>query len=609
MRASPPARAGSSSCSSEVTDYLVLGGGSAGCVLAARLSENPEVRVCLVEAGRDISQRTMPAAIRSRYPGRAYLDVRNIWQRLTALMGAGTPTSPSTERRYEQARILGGGSAINALMANRGAPADYDEWDALGARGWNWQACAPWFRRIEHDCDFAGDHHGHNGPLRIRRARPERVSPFVRAVIAALEQRGYRHKVDQNAAWEDGSFLGAFAVSADGERIPTSVCYLTDDVRRRPNLRIVTDTLVDRVLFDGTKARGARLLHADGNREDIDAREVIVCAGAIHSPALLMRSGIGPAAELAALGIPLVADRPGVGGNLMEHPSIAVSAWLPRRLRTPFPHEHHEQAIVRFSSGLPDTPAGDMHGAILSRSGWHSIGYRLGTIFFWVNKSYSRGRLALASTDPHDEPRVDFRLLSDARDLERLKHAVRFGAATLAVPSVKTQCGPVFPSSYSPRVAKVAVPGMSNALQRGTLSALLDIAGPLRGWLIRRIVTRGVSLGDLLEDDAALTRFVMQSVGVTWHPSGTCRMGAPDDPLAVTDPAGAVYGVTGLRVCDASLMPSIPCANTNLPTIMIAERIADMMAAEARGEHEAASPATPASPTAGSPPHPARDTA
>jgi 5-(hydroxymethyl)furfural/furfural oxidase len=399
-------------------DYLILGGGSAGCVLAARLSEDAGKTVCLIEAGRPISAASMPAAIRSRYPGRAYLDTGNIWQRLTARMsGAALP------RRYEQARILGGGSAINALMANRGAPADYDEWESLGAHGWNWTTCLPYFRKLETDVDFGGELHGRSGPLRIKRTEWPRISPFVRAVLATLEQRGHPRLDDQNGPWQDGTFVGAIAVSAAGERIPTSVCYLTDAVRQRPNLTIRTGEIVDRVLFDGKKAVGALL----GSGETVHAANVIVCAGAIHSPAILLRSGIGPADNLAALHIPLLADRPGVGGNLMEHPSIAVSAFLPKSARTPFPDEHHEQAIVRFSSRLGGTVEGDMHGAILSRSGWHSIGYRLGTIFFWVNKSYSRGRVTLTSANPLDEPAVDFNMLSDSRDLERLKlsHSLR----------------------------------------------------------------------------------------------------------------------------------------------------------------------------------------
>lgn len=556
-------------------DYLILGGGSAGCVLAARLSENPNVQVCLVEAGRDISQGTMPAAIRSRYPGRAYLDVSNIWQRLSARMGKG-----GAQRRYEQARILGGGSAINALMTNRGAPADYDEWQSLGAEGWDWDACLPYFRKLENDTDFNGPLHGKTGPVRVRRTPERFISPFVKTVMAVLDKRGLKHRKDQNGAWEEGVFVGAIGVSEQGERIPTSVCYLTDEVRRRPNLTLRCECTVDRVLFEGTRATGARVLDRQGTAQQLGARQVIVCGGAIHSPAVLLRSGIGPAAQLGELDIPLVADRPGVGGNLMEHPSIAVSALLGSKGRTPFVDEHHEQAIVRFSSGLPGTAPCDMHGAILSRSGWHSIGYRLGTIFFWVNKSYSRGRLRLVSRDPSQEPQVDFAMLSDSRDLQRLKLALRFGASTLQAPELAGLRSRVFPSSYSPRVAKVAMPGSFNSLQRGLLSLLLDIAGPMRGWLVDRLITPGVTLEALLADDVALEEFVQRNVGGTWHPSGTCRMGRADDPDAVTTGDGRVIGVENLRVCDASLMPSIPCANTNVPTIMIAERLADLMKAE-----------------------------
>ena len=400
--------------------------------------------------------------------------------------------------------------------------------------------------------------------------------------MKALGGRGLEHKADQNGPWEEGVFVGAIGVSEQGERIPTSVCYLTDEVRKRKNLTLRTHCVVDRVLIDAGRATGARIIDSQGGVESLRAREVIVCAGAIHSPAVLLRSGIGPADDLASLGIASVADRPGVGANLMEHPSIAVSALLNREGRTAFPEEHHEQAIVRFSSGLADTVPCDMHGAILSRSGWHSIGYRLGTIFFWVNKSYSRGCLRLTSSDPHDEPQVRFDMLGDVRDLERLKQALRFGAQTLSAQALSRECSVVFPSSYSPRVARVAMPGWINALQRGALSLLLDVAGPLRGLLIHGLVTQGVTLKKLLADDKALTDFVQRNVGGTWHPSGTCRMGRADDPLAVTTGDGRVIGVEGLRVCDASLMPSIPCANTNVPTLMIAERMADLIKAEAK---------------------------
>lgn len=185
--------------------------------------------------------------------------------------------------------------------------------------------------------------------------------------------------------------------------------------------------------------------------------------------------------------------------------------------------------------------------------------------------------MRLVSADPLAEPEVAFRMLSDPRDLERLKQALRLGAAALADPHMEGHRGTIFPSSYSPRVANVAVPGAWNAMQRGLLSAMLDLAGPLRAGLIHAAVTLGTTMEGLLADDEALTEFVRRHVGGTWHASGTCRMGAEGDPAAVTTPTGKLRGVEGVRVCDASLMPSIPCANTNIPVLMIAERVADFI--------------------------------
>ncbi|UOK73594.1 GMC family oxidoreductase [Ancylobacter polymorphus] len=556
------------------TDTLILGGGSAGCVLAARLSEDPQRDVILVEAGRNVAAGDIPADVRARYPGRAYLDTTNIWSGLTALMGDAARNAGRRPRRYEQARLLGGGSAINALMANRGAPGDYDEWEDLGAQGWNWEACLPVFRAMEADRDCDGPLHGTDGPLVVRRIGDAQISPFVHRVMTTLDGRGHPIRPDQNGPWEDGTFRGVVAVDDKGERQPTSLAYLTPEVRRRPNLKILTGHAATRLLLEGTRAVGAEVEAEGGRRFAIAARRVVLAAGAIHSPALLLRAGIGPAEELRALGIPVVADRRGVGRNLMEHPSIAVATWLPPGARERNPGEHHEQAIWRYSSGLPGTPTGDMHAAILSRAGWHAVGQRTGSLFFWVNKSYSRGFLRLASADPRVEPDVDFRMLSDERDLVRLTSALRMGAHALLDPAMDGFRDVVFPASYTPRVARIAVPGLWNAAQRGALAALLDIAGPLRAALVHAVVTQGVRMDRLLSDDDALADFVRTNVGGTWHPSGTCRMGRAGDPQAVTSPAGAVFGVEGLHVADASLMPSIPRANTNMPTIMIAERIA-----------------------------------
>lgn len=565
-----------------MTDYLILGGGSAGCVLAARLTEDPAVNVVLVEAGPNLTLDTMAPHVRSRYPGQAYLDPGNIWPNLTAYLGAPLGnTDGRAPRRYEQGRLLGGGSAVNAMVANRGAPGDYDEWGALGAEGWSFANALPYFRKLERDVDFDGPYHGKDGPIPVRRIKPDRMSPFVKAVSETLVANGHPAKADQNGEWTDGVYVGAVAVSDKGERVPASVGYLTPEVRARKNLEIITGHLAERVLFDGQRAVGAVIVpDSGGEGRRLTAREVIVSSGAIHSPALLMRSGVGPGDQLAALGIPVVADLRGIGQNLMEHPSTAVSTYLPPQSRLSDLREHHDHAILRFSSNIGDAPEGDMHAAMIARSGWHSVGQRIGTLFIWVNKAYSRGEVRLKGKDVREEPHVDFRMLSDWRDLERLKYGFKVGARTLTDPRMDGKRGPVFPTSYSARVAAIAGPGLWNTLQRGAFAGMLDYSGPLRSALIHNVVTLGISLDNLLSDDKALTEFIGKSVGGVWHASGTCRMGAADDPKAVTDSHGRVRGVEGLRVCDASLMPSIPRANTNVPTLMMAERIADLIKEE-----------------------------
>jgi 5-(hydroxymethyl)furfural/furfural oxidase len=300
----------------------------------------------------------------------------------------------------------------------------------------------------------------------------------------------------------------------------------------------------------------------------------------MHSPALLMRSGVGPADELERHGIPVVAAVPGVGRNLLEHPVVSISCYLNRAGRLWKLDRHHTQAHVRFSSHLADCPHGDMSLALISRSGWHEIGKRIGSLYFWVNKSYSQGSVTLQSADPSAGPVIDFRMLSDPRDLARLRNAFRFIAGLAVSRDLDGVRSKIFPSNYSDRVRKVSSPGLWNAVQMAAFAYLLDGAPQLRGWLIDTLVTGGITLDDVLRDDAALDAYLNKAVVGVWHPVGTCRMGHADDPMAVTGASGLVHKVAGLRICDASVMPSIPCANTNIPTIMLAERMADLIKAE-----------------------------
>ena len=294
-----------------------------------------------------------------------------------------------------------------------------------------------------------------------------------------------------------------------------------------------------------------------------------------------MRSGVGAPDELAQHGIAVTAALPGVGRNLLEHPSVSISCYLARHGRLADQERHHTQVQARFSSGMAGIPAGDMCIALLARSSWHAMGRRVGSLYFFVNKSYSQGVVTLRSADPADEPLVDFRMLSDRRDLERMRNAFRFVAQIATAPELDGVRSHIFPTQYSDRVRRVSSPGLRNAIQMSLFAGLLDAAPALRGWLIDTMVTGGITLADVMKDDATLDAYLATAVTGVWHPVGTCRMGRDGDPLAVTTPSGRVRGVDNLRICDASVMPSIPCANTNISTIMVAERMADLIKEEA----------------------------
>lgn len=557
-------------------DVVILGGGSAGCVLAARLSEDAARRVLLVEAGQDLRPGAMPPAIASPYPGRAFFNRNYTWPGLRVRMGIGHGNSAARiERPYEQARILGGGSSINGIGANRGSPWDYAEWEAAGARGWGWADVLPVFRALETDAEFGDDSalHGKDGPFPIRRIPRSEHAGFVRATEAVMNRRGFASREDQNGAWEDGVFPIAVNLDASGRRASVATAYLTDAVRRRPNLTIWTEARAERLVAEGRRITGA-LVRRGGDVVTVAARCVIVSMGALQSPAMLLRSGIGPAGHLAAMGIPIVAERRGVGRNLQEHPSIGVSAFLRPEARLPPGDRYHIQAVLRWSSGLDGTVPGDMHTAINARSGWHAVAQRIASLFSWVNKSYSQGWVELQSPAPEMPPAIDFRLLSDERDLTRLAEAFRMTASAFRDPALAAVVQDVFPSTYSEKVKVLLRPTTRNDILTRLVAPVMDRAGYVRRKVLEMAQEGTAPLDALLSDDAALRAHLLTHVGGVWHPCGTCRMGDEADPLTVCDPAGRVIGVDGLMVCDASLMPTIPCANLNVPVLMIAEKVA-----------------------------------
>jgi 5-(hydroxymethyl)furfural/furfural oxidase len=318
----------------------------------------------------------------------------------------------------------------------------------------------------------------------------------------------------------------------------------------------------------------------DGNGvTTINAREVILSAGAIHSPAMLMRAGIGPGEHLQQLGIPVVADRPGVGANLHDHPMISLSSFLSRGARLPRHQRRHIFLGLRWFSGVADCLPTDMYAVAYNRGAWHPVGGRIGGILVWINKSYSRGSVRLATRSAEAEPEVMFDLLGDERDLCRMRDGVRYLLSLFEHPAVRTVAGKPFPTAYTERYKRLAAVTGRNKAVTTLLGRLLDGPPAIRDRLIREVITDGMTYDDILRDDAALDRYLRATVTGIWHATGTCRMGHPDDPNAVCDASGRVIGVEGLRVCDGSVMPTIPCANPNIPIMMTAERMSDLIAA------------------------------
>jgi choline dehydrogenase len=502
-----------------VADIVVVGGGSAGCVLAARLSADGDRHVVLVEAGPD-------------YPSVARLpaDIAD---------GSGPTLShdwgfaaESDEQRgpiaLPRARLVGGCSATNGSFWMRGWPADYDAWAAAGNLGWTFEELLPIFCAVEADSEFPDKWHGSDGPIPVTRAQPDDLDDFPRAFLASATACGHARVDDHNRPGELG--VGPLPRNVrDGLRMSTALTYL-EPARARPNLEIRADTTVDRVEMADGRATGVRLQDGDV----IDADIVILAAGAYGSPAILLRSGIGPAAHLRELGLPIVADLPGVGANLADHALVAVDLpAAPGRRGPAF------QVILTLRSTLagaadpPDLDPPDLHLFMAgpfddaAAPGGAVVGIVAGLL-----SPRSRGTVQLRSTDPGDAPRIDPAYLRHPDDLAIMIDAVRAARRISRTPPlVDLVCGPE--------------------------------------------LNPGDNIGD--DDTAGLGRSIRARVGPYHHPVGTCAMGPDPATGAVVDARGAVHGIQSLLVADASVMPTIPSANTNLSTIVVAERIASWL--------------------------------
>ena len=493
-------------------DVVIVGGGSAGCVLAARLSEDAGRRVLLVEAGPDHPDvRTLPPdVIDASEP-----TVDHDW---------GYTADPDLDRGFPvpRARIMGGCSATNACFALRGAPQDYDGWAALGNPGWSFADVLDDLRRLENDQDFRDRWHGSDGPIPIHRHARGELNPAQAAFLDAAIDSGHRYVEDHNHPGAEGAGPTPRNVR-DGMRMSAAATYLAQ-ARSRANLTIRPDTVVAHLECSGTRVIGVRLL--DGTV--IEADRVVLTAGTYASPMILARSGIGPAAELRALDIALRVDLPGVGANLVDHPMVSID--LPTR---PSSGPSKFQAHLTFRSAAAD-PAGPAD-LLLFVAGPFDVGSEQspsGAVFGIVSgllAPRSRGWVRLASNAPTDPPRIHLAHLTDADDLERMVDAV----------------------SEARRLAHSA-----------PVAAITDGAELSPG------------LACPSGDRDALAAWARTAVTTFHHPVGTCAMG-PDPALgAVCDARGSVHGIEALTVADASIMPTIPAATTNLPTMMVAEHIA-----------------------------------
>jgi 5-(hydroxymethyl)furfural/furfural oxidase len=562
-----------------VYDYIIVGGGSAGSVLAQRLSAKSANKVLVCEAGQDTPPGQEPPEIRDSYSGTAYFDPRFHWTDLkvtTQIVSHNNPEARPPLRKYEQARVLGGGSSINGQLANRGAPTDYDEWEARGAAGWGWKDVLPYFRKVERDLDFGGPYHGNDGRIPVRRIPREHWTGHSKAVAEACELAGMAFLQDQNGEFADGYFPITHSNQSE-QRVSAAMGYLDRETRKRANLDISTQTQVKELLFEGTRCVGVKAV-VDGEEREFRGREVILSCGAIHSPAHLLRAGIGPVGHLHDMGIPVLMGLPGVGQRLMDHPSISLSSFVRRGARMNEHTRRHIQMGFRYSSGLPGVPKGDMFVAAMTKSAWHSVGAQIGSLLAFVNKTYSEtGQVKLASRDPRAEPTVEFNLLSDRRDLDRLMSCFRKMAGLQMSAPLKAVTDKPFPASYTDRVRKIGVVNAKNKILTTIAAAMMDGPAALRHFMIDNFVVEGFTFDQVMNDDEALEAFVRKATIGVWHASCTCRMGRPDDPMSVVDTQGRVKGLEGLRVVDASIFPVVPCANTNFPTLMSAEKIVDAM--------------------------------